>query len=158
MKIKRFEEFTYIILVNASQVAYHEEAPVTHSLLSSFNEVYRYIIKKEDKVLLEDEISILKKYFNVQKIRYGNKFSVLINENLSDKAIYINHLSVIDFVDYVFNDTLGRCEGSIGFNITFYLEEAVAMDIEAQMDGKSSIVSKVLQDKEDICVQIDDCG
>ena len=89
MKQRRFDEFTQIFLVNASQMAYLEDAPGTQNMLQKFYELFRYFIKPESQILLSSEMDTLQNYIEIQKIRYGNRFDInFINCNAYGDVIY----------------------------------------------------------------------
>ena len=130
MEQKRLNEFTYGFLVNAAQMAYVEEANNTSILLQNFNQVYRYLIRDVELVTLYNEVEVLKKYINVQKTRYENHFSVEINNDIKNKAIFINHLNVINFFDSILHSSLERFEKSININLEFESSENTLMIIK----------------------------
>lgn len=135
---KRFEEFTYIFLVNAGQMAYLEEARGTYSMLQKFNELFRHIIKDDKLVLFSHELAAFNNYIDILKIRYVNRFNVSLANCESYGDIFINHMSIIDFFDKILENAMTKYEN----HMDFYLE------IETQSVLKLKIVLKAEKQEE----------
>ena len=135
MELKAFEEFVYIILVNASQTASHEEAQVTHTLLSDLSAFYKHMITDDDIVLLTEEINALRHYFGIQKIRYGKRFDIYIHDT-ADGEIFIERFAIINFVDNTFNSLLNRYECFFRIDISVVIKERTIL-LEITVDVKS---------------------
>lgn len=131
--MKKFDEFTYIFLVNASQMAYLEDAGKTHAMLQQFNELYRYMIKSDGTALLIEELKAFKIYMDIQSSRYEGRFSFNFENRISNNDINVRHLSLLDFADGIMNDALTRFEGF--FKITFKLNMQGAPCITASLES-----------------------
>ena len=60
MKQRNFNLFTQAVILNASQMAYLEDAKKTQTMLLRFNELFRYYIKPDSPVILSEELNGLK--------------------------------------------------------------------------------------------------
>ena len=99
MEQNRMNEFIQSVLVNSTQMAFVEEADRTLKLLENISEIFRYFNSNLQFVTLFNELEILNRYIEIQKVRYGERYNFnIINEN-AYKSLYITHLSVIDFLD-----------------------------------------------------------
>lgn len=144
MKLKAFEEFVYIILVNASQTAYHEEAHTTHTLLSNLNVFYKYMIKGDDSSMLNEEINTLKHYYNIQNARYGNRFKLSVN-GCFEGDIFIDHASIITYIDDTLNSLLNRHEDFFWMNLSVVIkEQTILLELLVETVGKKEFHSKSL--------------
>jgi len=134
---KRMNEIIYGILVSSTQLAYVEEAYGTLALLENTNEVFRDFVSELQTVTLFNELEILERYIVIQKVRYGDRFSVnLLNESRY-KSIFISHLSVIDFFDTILIELLEQNETSIEFLIEFDIGvEKINMEFIVNTDNQ----------------------
>lgn len=120
LKLKRFDDFTHIFLVYASQMAYIEEAHATHAILQKFSELYRYLIKNDDTSMLKDELNALLNYLDIQKNRNQNRFDIVLDNKMKNMDNYIKRLSLLDFADNIMESALMRYESH--FNIRLELK------------------------------------
>lgn len=148
MKLKRFDDFTYNFLVNASQMAYLEEAHKTHAMLQKFNELYRYMIRNESVAMLCDELKALQNYIDIQSDRYENWFKIAILNNLKCSDIYVKHLSILDFIENIINTAHSRYENY--FNIQLELKSGIEIVITAtlQAEDKKEVFNLTLTEEE----------
>ena len=144
MEQKRLNEFINNFLINANQMAYVEEALNTHSFLENFNELFRYIVSKEQSSTLFNELVVLNKYIYVQKVPYGNRFNVTFHNYDKNKAIFINHLDVIDFFDSILYQVLERYENYIDIVIEFEVKGSVVMTIKIEANNEKNVFTKNL--------------
>jgi LytS/YehU family sensor histidine kinase len=149
MKQRRFDEFTQIFLVNASQMAYLEEAPSTQVMLQKFYDLFRYFIKPESRVLLSCEMDILQSYIDIQKIRYGNRFNISFINCSGFGDTQINHLAIIDFI---LNDALIQYEKIISFTIEIVSSKDISLKVILETDSETEEFIRLLVDEEDIYV------
>ncbi len=112
MKQGSFNQFIQDVILNASQMAYLEDAQKTHTMLLRFNELFRYLNKLGDSVTLAEEMNGLKNYIDIQIMRYGDRFNVEYPEESYDN-ITVKHLEVISFFDNLLNNALAQYENSI---------------------------------------------
>lgn len=142
MRFTAFEEFVYIMLVNASQAAYHEEAHTTHTLLSSLNVFYKYMIKSDEHSLLNEEIDAIKSYYKMQNIRYGNRFEMCI-DGCIEGDVFIDHASVIAFIDQILNSLLNRYEDFFWMNLSVITKaNTILLEVKVETGGKKEFHSK----------------
>lgn len=112
MKQGNFNQFTQAVILNASQMAYLEDAQKTHTMLLRFNELFRYFIKSGISVSLAEEMNGLKNYIDIQIMRYGDRLNVEYPEETYDN-ISVKHLQIIGFIDNVLNNALAQYENNI---------------------------------------------
>lgn len=115
MKRRRFDRFTQIFLVNASQMAYIEEAPVTQDMLQKFIELFRYFNRTEETVSLTEEINALQNYIHLQRLRYGSRFDVSCTKCEDSGDISVSRLTVLDLFDDIISNALIQYENPIRF-------------------------------------------
>ncbi|NQU88497.1 MAG: histidine kinase [Mariniphaga sp.] len=69
----------------------HTDAGKTETMATSLFELFRYSINKEDKtyVRVEEELEMVRKYLEVEKIRFGEKlnYEIKTDENATDNQI-----------------------------------------------------------------------
>jgi LytS/YehU family sensor histidine kinase len=72
--------------------------------LHKFSEMLRYQLyeTKGDKIPVEKEISYLKDYIDLQKLRTGENYSILLNCSSEVKGFFIEPLLLIPFVENAF--------------------------------------------------------
>jgi sensor histidine kinase YesM len=145
MEQKRMNEIIHSVLVNSTQLAFVEEAYGTLALLENTNEVFRYFSGDMQSVTLFNELEVFESYLSVQKVRYGDRFSVDISNEPKYKSIFIPRMSIIDFFDSVIIKLLERNEISIEIKI----------DIETDRDKNKLSVIISMGSKEYGCKEID---
>lgn len=116
---KKLFEFVHNCIVTASQTAYISHDSTTFELLGNMDGVFIYFSKNIRSVTLFNEIQVLEKYLQIQKIRTGNRFEVKLFNDERYKNCYINHLSVIEFFDKILEISLDKYEGEINFIMVF---------------------------------------
>lgn len=144
MEQKRLNEIINNFLINANQLAYIEEAAKTYELLGNFNELFRYIVNNETTNPLFNELEVLKKYIYVQKVPYGSRFDVSFNNEDKNKAVYIKHMEVINFFDWVFHQILEKYEDFIYINLNFETENLINMIISVDSNNQREVFTKSL--------------
>ncbi|MGQ8336418.1 sensor histidine kinase [Sunxiuqinia sp. A32] len=82
--------FLYNSLNSIASLA-HVDADKTESMATGLSELFRYSINKENKtyVSVDEELEMVKKYLEIEKIRFGSKLEYEINadENTLEKMI-----------------------------------------------------------------------
>ncbi len=134
MLLKKFDDFTHIFLVNASQMAYIEEASKTHEMLRKFCDLHRYFIKRGQDSLFGEEVKALHCYLDILSYRYVNRFEVIIENNVKDTDIQIKHLSLLDFMDEIMNNALARHENR--FRVTVGITAEDNLSISALLEAE----------------------
>lgn len=152
MKQRRFDEFTQIFLLSASQMAYLEDASNTQGMLQKFYELFNYFIKNNRTDSLSNEINHLQKYIDIQKIRYGSRFETNFINQPSKEEIFIQRLGSIDFFDLILNDALVKYETIINFNIEIVYGENLGLKIELKTEDKKEEFYKSLAEERDMDV------
>jgi two-component system sensor histidine kinase YesM len=119
MDRKKTSQFIHHSLITATQIASIEKAPKTLLLLKQMDEVFQYLTKENKSVSLFDELRTLEKYLQIQKMRYGNRFTInFMNENCF-KNIFINQSIVISTLDSILMNSIDRFEGNLNISIEF---------------------------------------
>lgn len=149
MKQRRFDQFTQLFLVNASQMAYLEEAHGTQAMLQKFNELFRYFIKVDLHVNLSDEINALKNYVDIQKTRYGNRFFITFTNCDTINDIVISHLAIFDFFDSILNNALVQYENTINFDIEVICDKNITLRVTLKTDREVEEFNRVLLEEGD---------
>lgn len=152
MKQRRFDEFTQIFLVNASQMAYLEDAPGTQNMLQKFYELFRYLIKPENQILLSSELDSLQNYIEIQKIRYGNRFNINYLNCNGYGDLFIKHLVIIDFFDNILNNALVQYEKIIDFTIEIIADKDINLKVTLKTDTETEEFFMLLVEEGDINV------
>ncbi|NLE26180.1 MAG: histidine kinase [Clostridiaceae bacterium] len=116
MKQGNFSQFIQDVILNASQMAYLEDAQKTHTMLLSFTELYRYLIKPGVTATLAEEMNGLKNYIDIQIMRYGDRLNVEFPEENYDN-LSVKHIEIIGYFDNLLNNALAQYENRI--NIVF---------------------------------------
>jgi LytS/YehU family sensor histidine kinase len=147
MKLKKFDDFTYIFLVNASQMAYIEDAHKTHSLLQMFNELYRYMIREDDESLLSGELKALQNYIDIQSTRYEGRFKITLENLLDNSDIHIKHLCLLDFVDEVLSNALTMYEGYFNIHLKIQIDINICATIILELDSNQEMFNMILAEE-----------
>jgi len=144
MEQKRLNEFICNILVNASQMAYVEDAHGTLMLLENFNEVFRYLIRDIQTVTLFYELEILNKYITIIKVQHGDRFNVHLENEEQNKGIFINHLSVIDFFDNILYKVLEQFDKPVNITLEFDMSKDNCLKIILESEDHRETFTKHL--------------
>lgn len=147
MKQRKFDQFTQIFLVNASQMAYLEEAHGTQVMLQKFIELFRYFIKVDAQVNLANELVALKNYVDLQKTRYGNRFDITYTNCSGFDDISISHLTIIDFFDNILNNALVQYERTINFTIEIVSGTNINLRVTLKTDRELEEFNRVLAEE-----------
>lgn len=147
MKQRRFDQFTQIFLVNASQMAYLEEAHGTQTMLLKFNELFRYCIKVDAGSFLSEEIKALLNYIDIQKTIFGNRFNITVENFDTFDDILIGHLTIIDFFESILNSALEKYEEPISFFVQIIQKECKGLRVVLRTDGIKEEFFKALEEE-----------
>lgn len=115
MEVKRIHEITNSFLVNASELAFIEEAEGTNALLSDFYDLFKYLTSEEQTVTLFDELQIVMKYVSVQKSKYNDRFTIEIKNMEEYKSIYILRSVILEYFDNIFSNIIEDVEGTVDY-------------------------------------------
>lgn len=146
MRQGSFSQFIQDVILNASQMAYLEDAQKTHTMLLRFNELFRYLIKSGVLVTLAEEMNGLKNYIDIQMMRYGDRFNVEYPEETYDN-ISVKHLEIIGFFDTVLNNALAQYENSIKIVFKIINQNSVCFNIMLNSDNHFEDFSIVLTEE-----------
>jgi LytS/YehU family sensor histidine kinase len=144
MKLKRFDDFTFNFLVNASQMAYLEEAHKTYAMLQKFNELYRYMIRPDNSSMLRDELKALQNFIEIQSLIYENWFKIKLVNRLETCDIYIKHLSILDFVENIIRNAHSEHESFFNLNLELKNENEIVVTAELQEENKKEVYNLTL--------------
>ena len=82
--------FLFNTLNTIARTSMFEQAPKTVRLIECLSSVFRYNLNNQEKVVpLEEELEILKEYMFIQKSRYGDRISFIIEKNTDISHIRI---------------------------------------------------------------------
>jgi LytS/YehU family sensor histidine kinase len=118
------------------------ESPLGSKMIMSLSEMLRYILYEGRKPLvpLEQELTMITEYINLEKIRYGNKLDV--NMLTPDKMnnIYIAPLLLLPFVENCFKHGASHMLKNPWINFTVELKDRTL--VMKLMNGKASTASQ----------------
>lgn len=134
MDNKKLYELSHNFIVTASQFAYISHDITTYELLRNIDGVFLYFSKSMKTVVLFNEIQILEKYIYIQKIRYGNRFTLNVSNDEEYKNYFITHLSVIEFFDRILEMYLDQYEGEISFTLKFDMGTSGSISVALSSD------------------------
>ncbi len=144
MEQRRFDQFTQIFLVNASQMAYLEEAHETQAMLQKFIELFRYFNKADALVNLKEEMLALRNYVDLQKLRYGSRLEITCACPDERGDTPVRHLAILDFFDNLLGNALVQFENAISCNIGIEPGENARLKVVLEADGQKEEFSRVL--------------
>lgn len=147
MKLKRFDDFTYIFLVNASQMAYLEDAQKTHDMLQQFNELYRYMMRSDNSALLGEELKALRNHIDIQIGRHKSRFNITLGNNLKNNDIYIKHLSVLDFIDNIMNIALSKYETHFNVSLELKNDDKICLNALVGVENEEELFTIKLTER-----------
>ena len=136
MILGRFDDFVRIFLVNASQMAYIEEAEKTHAMLQKFSELHRYMIKSGYTSTLGEELKAARSYLEIQTSVYEGRFSFSIENCIKNMDVNIKHLSLLDFIEEIMSNALSGHENR--FSLAADLKEGDGIRVTAAIEAGGS--------------------
>jgi LytS/YehU family sensor histidine kinase len=156
MKRRRFDQFTQIFLVNASQMAYIEEAPGTQDMLQKFIELFRYFHRPEETVSLTEEMNALQNYIDLQRLSYGSRFDVSWTscEGLADTSV--SRLTILDLFDNILSNALIQYENPIRFIFEVIPGENASVAVTLKTDTETEVFNRPLIEEAGLDGKIDD--
>lgn len=153
MENRKFDELTHLFLVNASQMAYIEDAPKTHAMLQKFSELYRYMIKRDKKAIFSEELKALYNYIDFQMSRYNGRFNIIIENKVENLDLLINHLVILNFVDEILSDLLSNYENYFEAQILLIKSKELLAKVLIDHDGKQEAFNLTLNEEGECIVQ-----
>lgn len=147
MKRRRFDQFTQIFLVNASQMAYIEEAPKTQEMLQKFIELIRYFNSTEKLVSLTEEMTALQNYIDLQRLRYGSQFEVSCNNCVDSGDISVNRLNILDLFDSILSMALVQYENPVRFIFEVNPGENATIAMTLIADTETKVFRRLLSEE-----------
>ena len=147
MELKNFDDFTYIFLINASQMAYIEDAKKTHIFLQRFNEFYRYMIREDKGSMLSGELKALQNYIDIQTTIHQGRFNITYENLLDNNDVYIKHLSLLEFLNSVLSNALNMYEGYFTIHIEIRNNKHMYATIVLEVDSKKEIFNIILTEE-----------
>lgn len=145
MDQKRMNEFIHSALVSSTQMAYVEEAHGTLMLLENMHEVFRYCTSNLQLVTLYEELEIFRRYIEIHKLRYGDRYSIRFSNESAHKSVYIKHLSLIDSFDDLLCSCLEQTDSPADFRLEFKTDgQQTFMSVITEADGMEYAVEKKL--------------
>lgn len=119
MDNRKLFEFVHNCIVTASHNAYISHDQKTFELLRYMDEVFMYFAKNSKAVMMYDELRMLEKYGYLQKLKYGDRFNLNLENDDSYKSVFINHMGIIDFFNDILEKSLDLYEGKLDFTFEF---------------------------------------
>jgi LytS/YehU family sensor histidine kinase len=118
----KLNELANSVLLDASQLAFIEEAPKTFKLLDSYLKFLRYLTKEKEIECLDNEVEAIEHYISIQKIHYDFDFRLTINKDEMLKTLFITKSNLIMFVDNILSNILSGEERFIGAELKFDIQ------------------------------------
>lgn len=138
--------FLFNMLNMVTKMAYVEGAEKTSELIQSISTLLRYNLKKMNHIVpLRDEINIVKEYFFIQKMRFGNRIQFIeqIDEQLLESLV--PSLTIQPLVENAFIHGVESLESGAELSIIVYEENnQVIVEISDNGVGISSEKMKSL--------------
>lgn len=136
MEVKRIHEITNSFLVNASELAFIEEAEGTNALLSDFFDLFKYLTGEEQTVTLFDELEIVRKYVSVQKTKYNNRFTIEIKNIEEYKSVYILRSQILEYFDNTLCNIIEDVEGTVDYLLELETKEGCSLKLVQRIGNK----------------------
>lgn len=127
--------FLYNTLNCISSIGLEYGSKEIAQITSSMSKIFRYSIKKDELVLINEEIQCIKAYMNIISIRYENKFLMELNVDL--KLLEMNTPKMI---------------------LQPIVENSVYHGLESMDEGGHLRVSGHIDANGDVCFQVSDSG
>ncbi len=128
--------FLYNTLETISSIAAVKQVFVVCDMCQRLGEIFRYSLGKDygETVTLEQELSHIKNYIFIQKIRYGNRFEVFYNIEVDDQKYCLPRFILQPIVENAIVHGLGELTSTGTFEISAY-EEGEMLCICIEDDG-----------------------
>jgi len=130
--------FLFNSLSSIHNLIIHEEAAKVGQYLSKFSKLVRNILDCSDKeyISLDEEITTIENYLELQKIRFPDKFVffIEIDENIDPENVSIPPMMLQPFIENSIEHGFKQKEGMGSINISFSLKKSI-MIVELMDDG-----------------------
>ena len=115
------------------------ESPKGSKMIMGLSDTLRYILYEGQKplVLLKQELTMLKEYIHLEKIRHGNKMDVHVSLPVKTDDFYIAPLLLLPFIENCFKHGTGHRIQNPWINLTVELNES-RLEIKL-MNGKPQL-------------------
>jgi LytS/YehU family sensor histidine kinase len=145
MEQNRINNITHRFLVNLAQLSYVEESAI-YNLIRDFDALFVYLTRNIKAVTLFNELDILIKFILIQRLQFGDRFGLIIDNKEEYKNYFIDHLSIIDFIDSLFSSSLENTNEYVSFNIDIeILKEHIKIALLKQVGKSDEIVIKKIR-------------
>lgn len=123
--------------LNSIYVLAMKNSANTADTVLKLSDILDYILYKNnaDQVLLQDELTIVKDYIELEKIRYANRVVISYNESLLDKTTLIPPMIVIPLVENAFKHGVAKSMDQEWININV-LQNSEQIKIEVKNSTK----------------------
>lgn len=128
--------------LNSIYVLAMKNSENTANTVLKLSDILDYILYKNnaDRVLLSEELNIIKNYIELEKIRYGERVTIKIIEQVEDKSIVIPPMLIIPFIENAFKHGVAKTidQAWINFTVT---QDADKLHIEIA-NSKKAVAQK----------------
>lgn len=138
--------FLYNTLETISSIAAVKQVFVVCDICGKLGEIFRYSLGKDygELVPLEQEITHIKNYMFIQKIRYGDRLQVFYNIDVDAAHVYIPRFILQPIVENAISHGLSNLT-SVGTLEVSAFEEDDRLYIQIEDDGEGMVREKVAE-------------
>ena len=141
--------FIFNSLANIQEFIWNKDPLTANEYLSSFSKLVRLILEnsRNDFVSVENEISTLENYLNLQKLRYRDKleYTIYVDPKIDEENMLIPPMLVQPFIENSIEHGISQKETTGHVDVRFFIEND-KINIEVKDDGigfkKSSELKK----------------
>ena len=138
--------FLYNTLETISSIAAVKQVFVVCDICGKLGEIFRYSLGKNygELVPLEQEMTHIKNYMFIQKIRYGDRLQVFYNIDVDAAHVYIPRFILQPIVENAISHGLSNLT-SVGTLEVSAFEKKDRLYIESEHDGEGMVREKVAE-------------
>ena len=138
--------FLYNTLETISSIAAVKQVFVVCDICGKLGEIFRYSLGKDygELVPLEQEMTHIKNYMFIQKIRYGDRLQVFYNIDVDAAQVYIPRFILQPIVENAISHGLSNLT-SVGTLEVSAFEKKDRLYIEIEDDGEGMVREKVAE-------------
>lgn len=138
--------FLYNTLETISSIAAVKQVFVVCDICGKLGEIFRYSLGKDygELVPLEQEMTHIKNYMFIQKIRYGDRLQVFYNIDVDAAHVYIPRFILQPIVENAISHGLSNLT-SVGTLEVSAFEKKDRLYIEIEDDGEGMVREKVAE-------------
>ena len=138
--------FLYNTLETISSIAAVKQVFVVCDICGKLGEIFRYSLGKDygELVPLEQEMTHIKNYMFIQKIRYGDRLQVFYNIDVDAAHVYIPRFILQPIVENAISHGLSNLT-SVGTLEVSAFEKKDRLYIEIEADGEGMVREKVAE-------------